>query len=112
MEKLIPSLQGDGVNANLLSLIDTLLTASKEIAVCVNRGALAGVLGSTDSENIQGETQKKLDVISNQILKNALLNNQQVCALASEEEDHVVAGNPAGHRRDGRLHYLQWLQWQ
>jgi len=97
MEKLIPSLQGDGVNANLLSLIDTLLTASKEIAVCVNRGALAGVLGSTDDENIQGETQKKLDVISNQILKDALLNNQQVLAIASEEEDYVVAGNPAGN---------------
>lgn len=97
METLIPSLQRDGVNADLLSLIDTLLTASKEIAVCVNRGALAGVLGSTEAENIQGETQKKLDVVSNQILKDALLNNQQVCALASEEEDHVVAGNPTGH---------------
>lgn len=97
METLIPTLQGDGVNADLLSVIDTLLTASKEIAVCVNRGALAGVLGSTEDENVQGETQKKLDVISNQILKDALLNNQQVAALASEEEDHVVAGNPAGN---------------
>lgn len=97
METLIPSLQRDGVNADLLSLINTLLTASKEIAMCVNRGALAGVLGSTEAENIQGETQKKLDVISNQILKDALLNNQQVCALASEEEDYVVAGNSTGN---------------
>jgi fructose-1,6-bisphosphatase I len=97
METLIPRLQRDGVSANLLALIETLLHASKEIAVCVNRGALAGVLGSTDAENVQGETQKKLDVISNQILKDALLNNQQVAALASEEEDHVVAGNPTGN---------------
>lgn len=97
METLIPTLQRDGVSADLLSVIDTVLTASKEIAVCVNRGALAGVLGSTEAENVQGETQKKLDVISNQILKDALLNNQQVAALASEEEDHAVAGNPTGH---------------
>lgn len=97
METLTSTLQSDGITADLLSVIDSLLTASKEIAVCVNRGALAGVLGSTDAENIQGETQKKLDVISNQLLKNALLNNQYVCALASEEEDHVVAGHSTGH---------------
>ena len=97
MEKLIPTLSKDGVNADLLSVINTLVAASKEIAACVNRGALAGVLGSTEDENVQGETQKKLDVISNQILKDALLNNQQVAALASEEENHVVAGNPTGN---------------
>lgn len=97
METLIPTLQSDGVNADLLLVIDTLLNASKEIAVCVNRGALAGILGSTEDENVQGETQKKLDVISNQILKDALLNNQQVAALASEEEDNAVAGNPSGN---------------
>ena len=97
MEKLIPCLQRDGVNADLLSLINSLLAACKEIAVSVNRGALAGVLGSSDDENIQGETQKKLDVISNQILKDVLLNNQQVLAIASEEEDYVVAGNSTGN---------------
>src|SRR5690606_35026914 len=56
----------------------------------------AGVLGSTTEENVQGETQKKLDVIANQILKDALLASEQVRAIASEEEDTSVAGNPAG----------------
>jgi fructose-1,6-bisphosphatase I len=97
MEKLTSSLQKDGVNAELLSVIETLVQACKEISVCVNRGALADILGSTEDENIQGETQKKFDVISNNIMKDALLGNQHVCALASEEEDHVVAANAKGN---------------
>ena len=96
VQKLIPVLRNDDVNAELIWLIHTILDATKEIASCVNRGALAGVLGATQDENIQGETQKKLDVIANDILKKALLSNEHVRALASEEEDDVVVGNNAG----------------
>ena len=95
-QKLIPTLRADRVNPELMRLINTILDATKEIAACVNQGALAGVLGSTLDENVQGETQKKLDVIANQLIKDALLNNDQVRAIASEEEDHVVAGNKNG----------------
>lgn len=95
-QKLISVLRSDGVNTELLWLIHTLLDATKEIAVRVNQGALAGILGSTLDENIQGETQKKLDVIANQLIKDTLLNNEQVRAIASEEEDNVVAGKQNG----------------
>lgn len=95
-QKLIPTLRADRVNPELMRLINTILDATKEIAVSVSQGALAGVLGATQDENIQGETQKKLDVIANQLIKDALLNNEQVRALASEEEDYVVAGNKNG----------------
>ena len=57
---------------------------------------MAGVLGSAGAENIQGETQKKLDVVSNDILKQALLDSGTVRALASEEEETIVAGNNSG----------------
>ncbi|MGL6122860.1 MAG: class 1 fructose-bisphosphatase, partial [Shewanella sp.] len=53
-------------------------------------GALAGVLGATEQENVQGETQKKLDIITNDMLKDALKADGTVRGLASEEEDHVV----------------------
>jgi fructose-1,6-bisphosphatase I len=60
----------------------------------VSQGDLSGVLGSTLDENIQGETQKKLDVLSNQLLKDILLESGLVKAIASEEEDYTVSGNP------------------
>ncbi len=49
------------------------------------------MLGSTLDENIQGETQKKLDIISNQLLKDMLLESGKVRTIVSEEEYYVVA---------------------
>jgi fructose-1,6-bisphosphatase I len=80
----------------LILLIRTLLAGCKEISFRVSQGALAGVLGSLLSENVQGETQKKLDVISNQILKDILSESGYVKAISSEEEDDVVACHPDG----------------
>ncbi|MFW1677992.1 class 1 fructose-bisphosphatase [Pontibacter sp. JAM-7] len=81
---------------NLVDLIDTLMLACKEVAIQLREGELAGVLGSTENTNVQGETQKKMDVIANDLLKKFLLDNPLVAGLASEEEDHPVAGNPNG----------------
>lgn len=96
MKNLLNVLRDDDVEAELMQVIETIIDASKEIAFRVRQGALAGVLGSTQDENIQGETQKHLDIISNQLLKDLLLACAPVAALASEEEDTVVAANPAG----------------
>lgn len=89
-------LNADRVAPDLAELVATLLSASNTIADKVRRGALAGVLGSAAQQNVQGETQKKLDVIANDILKQALLTSPHVKSVASEEEDDVVAGHPAG----------------
>lgn len=94
MQRLTPVLREDGVDLELILLLRTILAASKEICFRVRQGALSGVLGSTLDENIQGETQKKLDVLSNQLLKDMLLDNASVRAIASEEEDTPVAGRP------------------
>jgi len=80
----------------LIELIDSLMLSCKEIAIKLREGALAGVLGTADGINVQGETQKKLDIISNDILKAVLLDNPTVAGVASEEEDHPVPGNPEG----------------
>ena len=95
MKRLVPTLKGDGVSMELIMLIRTVLAATKEIAFRVSQGELSGVLGSTLDENIQGETQKKLDVLSNQLLRDMLLDDDQVRSIASEEEDNVVAGAEA-----------------
>jgi fructose-1,6-bisphosphatase I len=72
MKRLNSQLQEDGAPMELILLLRTLLAGCKEIAFRVSQGSLAGVLGSTLSDNVQGERQKKLDVISNQILKDIL----------------------------------------
>ncbi|MFZ5531286.1 MAG: class 1 fructose-bisphosphatase, partial [Pseudomonadota bacterium] len=65
------------------------VTACKVIANAVNKGALIGVLGSAGSENIQGETQKKLDVITNDILIRSNEWAGHLAAMASEEMEEI-----------------------
>jgi fructose-1,6-bisphosphatase I len=50
-----------------------------------------GVLGSAESENVQGEVQKKLDVITNDIMVNALNWTGHLAGMASEEVDDIIA---------------------
>ena len=73
-------------------LIETVARACKHIAISVNMGALGEVLGSTETENVQGEVQKKLDVIANEVLIKANVWGGHLAAMASEEMDsiHVV----------------------
>ncbi|MDX3773152.1 class 1 fructose-bisphosphatase [Chromatiaceae bacterium AAb-1] len=96
MRRISPVLQQDGVDSDLISLIKTILAACREISFRVSQGELAGVLGSTLGENIQGETQKKLDIIANELLKEVILETGVVKAISSEEEDTIVPGNPSG----------------
>jgi fructose-1,6-bisphosphatase I len=96
MRRLTPVLREDGVDLDLISLIRTILAACKEISFRVSQGALAGVLGSTLDENIQGETQKHLDVVSNELFKDITLESGFCRAIMSEEEEFSVPGNPEG----------------
>lgn len=96
MQRLNNRLQANRVEPSLVSLIDTLAIACKDIAFRLQLGAMSGVLGSAGEENVQGETQKKLDVISNDLLKDYLLKSGVVRGLASEEEETIVAGDPTG----------------
>jgi fructose-1,6-bisphosphatase I len=91
-----PSLRQDKVSRDLISLITTILAATKEISFRVSQGYLGDVLGSTLDENIQGEVQKQLDVVANELLKDLLLESGLVKAISSEEEDHCVAGDVNG----------------
>jgi fructose-1,6-bisphosphatase I len=84
------------VDPQLVSVIDSITTTCKNIAERLRGGALSGLYGSAEQENVQGEVQKKLDVISNDLLKQALLANRSVAGIASEEEDDAIAGNVEG----------------
>jgi fructose-1,6-bisphosphatase I len=71
-------------------LLNNIVTACKEISHLVNRGNLIGVLGSAESENVQGEVQKKLDIITNDIMVNALNWTGHLAGMASEEVDDII----------------------
>src|SRR5437588_10634197 len=75
------------INADLRLLLETIARACKAISTRVNKGALADGLGSAGTENIQGEVQKKLDVLSHEILLEANEWGGNLAALASEEMD-------------------------
>ena len=80
------------IPGQLRLLIEVVARACKRIAIAVNKGELGGVLGSADTENVQGEMQKKLDIISNEVLIEANEWGGHLAAMASEEMDtiHVV----------------------
>jgi len=96
MKRLDQVLANDKVPADLELVIDNIMFACKDIAFKLRQGELAGILGTTEDENIQGETQKKLDVISNDLLKEILVSNPYVKGVGSEEEDYTIAGNNKG----------------
>ncbi|MEO8546297.1 MAG: fructose-bisphosphatase class I, partial [Burkholderiaceae bacterium] len=56
------------IPADLRLLLEVVARACKSISHAVNKGELGGVLGATETENIQGEVQKKLDIIANEVL--------------------------------------------
>jgi fructose-1,6-bisphosphatase I len=78
--------------AQLRLLLEIVARACKAISFTVGKGELGDVLGSHGSENIQGEVQKKLDVIANDLLVEANEWGGHLAALASEEMDtiHVI----------------------
>ena len=79
----------EGASGDFTSLLNDVVTACKVISNLVNHGALVGVLGSAGSENIQGETQKKLDIISNEIFMKSNEWAGHLAAMASEEMDEI-----------------------
>ncbi len=76
-----------GATGDFTSLLNDVVTACKAISNVVNKGALLGVMGSLDSENVQGETQKKLDVITNDIMIRSNEWAGHLAGMASEEMD-------------------------
>ena len=77
------------MSADLRLLMEVVARAVKAIAVNVSKGALAGVLGEAGSDNVQGEAQKKLDVIANDILIQANEWGGHLAAMASEEVEEI-----------------------
>ena len=77
------------IPAQLRLLLEVVARACKGISMAVGKGALGDILGSADSENVQGEMQKKLDIIANEVLIEANEWGGHLAAMASEEMEAI-----------------------
>jgi fructose-1,6-bisphosphatase I len=77
-------------SADLKRLLLEIASICAEISGQIRLGALAGIHGDAGTGNVQGEEQKKLDVIANELFVQGLSKSRVVCGLASEEMDHAV----------------------
>jgi len=83
-------------NPAVTELIMTVTDVGKTISQLLQEGALADILGEAGNQNVQGEEQKKLDVLANDLLLEALADNKHCAGVASEELDHATPANKDG----------------
>lgn len=79
------------IDNELATVISSIGTACKQIGSLVNRAGISNLTGLAGEQNVQGEDQKKLDVISNEVFCNCLRTSGRTGVIASEEEDLPVA---------------------
>jgi fructose-1,6-bisphosphatase I len=84
-ERMHPEASGE-----LSGILYDLALAAKMISNKVRSAGLADVLGETYTENVQGEAQQKLDVLSNEMIVKAMDHGGRLCAMASEEEPDLI----------------------
>jgi len=84
-------------------VLSAISISAKMIAAQVRRARLDDVLGSAGNQNVQGETQQKLDVIANEILLRNLGGRQGVAVVASEENDEAMV---LRREDDGETRYV------
>ena len=83
------ALLGNLTDSDLRLLLEVVARACKSISLAVNKGDLGDVMGTADSENVQGEIQKKLDIIANEVLIEANEWGGHLAGMASEEMEGI-----------------------
>lgn len=96
MTTLAHYLNTHGKSAALNDVITTVTDVGKTISQLLRKGALADILGEAGNQNVQGEDQKKLDVLANDLLLDALAQNSHCAGVASEELDDATPANIDG----------------
>ncbi len=87
---LVEQQRVDGrIPGDLRLLLEVVARACKRISQAVNKGDLGEVMGTAETENVQGEVQKKLDIIANEVLIEANEWGGHLAAMASEEMDSI-----------------------
>ncbi|MGP5645473.1 class 1 fructose-bisphosphatase [Psychrobacter celer] len=96
MSTLANYLDAHAKDPALSDVITTVTEVGKTISELLKKGALADILGEAGNQNVQGEEQKKLDVLANDLLLDALAKNTHCAGVASEELDDATPANADG----------------
>ena len=96
MTTLADYLNQHATSPALNDVITTVTDVGKTISQLLRKGALADILGEAGNQNVQGEDQKKLDVLANDLLLDALAKNTHCAGVASEELDDATPANNDG----------------
>ncbi|KAK7339793.1 hypothetical protein VNO77_20478 [Canavalia gladiata] len=88
---LLKQEQAGVIDAELTIVLSSISMACKQIASLVQRANISNLTGVQGATNVQGEDQKKLDVVSNEVFSNCLRSSGRTGIIASEEEDVPVA---------------------
>jgi fructose-1,6-bisphosphatase I / sedoheptulose-1,7-bisphosphatase len=95
---LIEQLKGSADSNALAALLVDVAAAIKAISAVAAKGALEGNQGSLETQNVQGETQKPLDVLTNEIILRHCDWGGLLAGMVSEEMDEPFA-IPAEYER-------------
>ena len=79
-----------GASGGCAWLLSGITLATKMIQAKVRRAGLSDILGSAGAENVQGETQQKLDIYANSAMIHALSKRASIGVLASEENEEPL----------------------
>ncbi|KAL6907511.1 hypothetical protein ACP4OV_002550 [Aristida adscensionis] len=88
---LLKQEQAGVIDGEMTIVLASISTACKQIASLVQRAPISNLTGVQGAVNVQGEDQKKLDVVSNEVFSNCLKSSGRTGVIASEEEDVPVA---------------------
>eukprot|EP01018_Ginkgo_biloba_P033352 Gb_22008 [translate_table: standard] len=83
--------QSGVIDSELTIVLSSISLACKQIASLVQRAGISNLTGVQGATNVQGEDQKKLDVVSNEVFSSCLKSSGRTGIIASEEEDTPVA---------------------
>ncbi|XP_071923565.1 fructose-1,6-bisphosphatase, cytosolic isoform X3 [Coffea arabica] len=76
-------------------LLSHIVLGCKFVCSAVNKAGLAKLIGLAGETNVQGEEQKKLDVLSNEVFVKALVSSGRTCILVSEEDELAIVVEPS-----------------
>lgn len=82
----------------LSALLSSIKLAGKMVNESINKAGLAQILGKIGRENVQGESQAKLDLLANDVFVSTLKNRGEICGIASEELEDFIAFEDEIHK--------------
>ncbi len=94
IERFLLENQPDYARGEFTNLLYDIALAAKIIAIKTNRAGLVDILGTAGSENIQGESQQKLDLFADEVIFRMCDHTGRLCAMVSEEQEEMITIPP------------------